>query len=91
MIRDRLTSDRAETMALEGLGFLAGRPDDFERFLTNAGLGAAELRQRAGDPDVLRAVVEFLLSDDALVTGFCEAQGLKPEDLHRANHALGGS
>ena len=91
MIRDRLTSDRALTMALEGLSFLAGRPDDLERFLRNSGLDAAELRTRAGDPDVLRAVVEFLLSDDALVTGFCEEQGLRPDDIHRANHILGGA
>lgn len=91
MIRDRLTTDHAETMALEGLVFLAARPDDLERFLTSSGLDAAELKRRAGDRDVLRAVVEFLLSEDVLVTGFCEAQGLRPEDLHRANHLLGGA
>ncbi len=91
MIRDRLTGNRAETLALEGLVFLAARPDDLGRFLANSGLDAAELKRRAGDPDVLRAVVEFLLSEDALVTGFCEVQGLRPEDLHRANHLLGGA
>jgi len=91
LIRDRLTSEHAETMALEGLGFLAGRPDDLERFLRNSGLDAAELRARAADRDVLRAVVEFLLADDALVTGFCGELGLTPQDLHRANHMLGGA
>lgn len=91
MIRNRLNSDHAETMALEALGFLAARPDDLDRFLTSSGLDAAELRRRAADPDVLRAVVEFLLSDDGLVTGFCEEHGLRPEDLHRANHLLGGA
>ena len=91
MIRDRLTSEHAETMALEGLAFLAARPDELDRFLANSGLDAAELRRRAADPDVLRAVLEFLLADDSLVTAFCEAQGLQPHDLHRANHQLGGS
>lgn len=91
MIRDRLESEHAETMALEGLAFLAGRPDDLERFLGNSGLDAAELRRRAGERDVLRAVLEFLLSDDVLVTRFCEEQMLDPRALHQANHLLGGS
>ena len=86
-----MTGEHAETMALDGLTFLAARPDDLERFLRNSGLDAGELRLRAADPDVLRAVIEFLLSDDALVTGFCEEQGLQPQDLHRANHQLGGA
>ena len=91
LIRDRLTSERAETMALDGLAFLAGRPDDLERFLRNSGLDASGLRRRAGDPDVLRGVVEFLLSDDALVTAFCEEQDVDPRALHQANHLLGGA
>lgn len=91
MIRDRLTSEGAETVALRGLAFLAGRPEDLERFLRNSGLDAAELRQRAADPDVLRAVVEFLLSDDAMVTVFCQQTAMEPQDLHRANHLLGGA
>ena len=76
-------------MALQGLGFLAARPDELERFLRNSGLDAGELRARAADPDVLRAVVEFLLADDGLVCDFCEEHGIKPQDLHQANHLLG--
>ena len=91
MLRDRFTDQHAETMALEGLGFLAGRPDELERFLSNSGLDAAELRSRAADRDVLRAVVEFLLGTDELVTAFCAEHGFKPQDLHLANHRLGGA
>lgn len=88
MIRDRLTKERAETIALDALAFLAGRPEDMERFLTNSGIGVDELRQRAADPDMLRAVTEFVLSDDGLVNQFCEEQGLTPPDIHLANHIL---
>ncbi len=89
MIRERFTKERAETIALGALAFLAGRPEDIERFLRNSGLSVDELRDRAGDPDMLRAVTEFLLGDDALVTGFCEEQGLDARDVHLANHILG--
>jgi hypothetical protein len=91
LIRDRFDSEHAETMALEGLAFLAGRPDDLDRFLGNSGLDATELRRRAGDRDVLRAVIEFLLAEDTLVTTFCDERGLDPRELHRANHLLGGA
>lgn len=88
MIRDRLTKERAETIALDGLAFLAGRPEELERFLRNSGIDVDELRLRAAEPDMLRAITEFLLGDDALVNGFCEEQALDPRDLHLANHIL---
>ena len=88
MIRDKLTRERAETIALNGLAFLAGRAEDIERFLRNTGIEAAELRLRAGDPDVLRAVLEYILAGDATTTAFCAEQDLDPRDLHAANHVL---
>ena len=88
MIRDTLTRERAETIALNGLAFLAGREDDIERFLRNTGIDAADLRLRASDPDVLRAVLEYILAGDATTTGFCEEHNLAPRDLHAANHLL---
>jgi len=91
LIRDSLTRDRAETLALDGLAFLAGSPDRIGQFLKNSGLDAAELRRRAADPDILRAVLDFLLSDDSLVADFCRSEGLEPRDLHMANHLLAKS
>ena len=88
MIRDRLTKAQAETIALNGLAFLAARPDDIDRFLRNTGIDAAELRTRAADPDVLRAVLEYILAGDATTTGFCEEQPLDPRTLHAANFVL---
>jgi hypothetical protein len=88
LIRDKLTREHAETIALNGLAFLAAQPDEIERFLRNSGLDAAELRVRAADPDVLRAVLEYILAGDATTTGFCAEQELEPRDLHAANHVL---
>lgn len=91
MIRDNLTRGGAETVALQGLAFLAGRQDDLERFLAAAGIGPEELRLRAADPDMLRAVLEHLLSEDSLVTAFCEEHGLDPRQVHVAAHSLSRS
>ncbi len=89
MIRDKLARETAETTALKGLAFLAGRQDDMERFLANAGIGPEELKIRAADPDMLRAVTEYLLTDDGLLAAFCEEQGFDARDVHMAAYTLG--
>lgn len=90
-MRQRMTQERAETIAIGGLAFVAGRDDEIGRFLQLSGMDAAALRAGAADPDVLRAVLDFLLTDDALVTGFCEEQKLDARDLHMAHRVLAGS
>jgi hypothetical protein len=85
-----MTTARAETIALNGLAFLAAQPDEIERFLRNTGLDSGELRQRAADPDVLRAVLEYILAGDATTTGFCAEQALEPRDLHDCHRVLSG-
>jgi hypothetical protein len=89
LIREKLTRERAETLALEALAFLAGNPEALGRFLGSSGIEASELRRRASDPDMLRAIIEFLLADDALAGDFCRDRGMDPRDLHKANHVLG--
>ena len=87
-IRDRMTKDRAETIGLDGLAFLAADPERLEHFLVNSGLDAASLRRRATERGVLRAVLDYLLTDDSLVTGFCEEQGIDAREMHLATHQL---
>jgi hypothetical protein len=89
VIREGMTRERAETLALEALSFLAADPEALGRFLRNSGLEALELRRRASDPDMLRAVLEYLMADDALAGDFCRDRGFDPRDLHLANHLLG--
>jgi Protein of unknown function (DUF3572) len=89
LIRDRMTKERAETIALGGLAFLAAEPDRIGQFISNSGLDSAALRGLASDPDVLRAVLDQILKDDTLVTEFCREQELDIRDLHVAAHVLG--
>jgi Protein of unknown function (DUF3572). len=84
-----LTKDRAETIALEGLRLLAGSPDELERFLKLSGIDLNELRAKASDPDLLRAVLDHILTVDERVTELCEATGSNPQELHAAAYILG--
>jgi hypothetical protein len=81
----------AETLALKALGFLARDTDALLRLLTLSGLELDDLRERAGDPELLAAVVDFLLSDDALLGRFAEEEGLRTEEIHAARRALPGA
>lgn len=82
--------DHAETVALRGLAFMAGSGALLAGFLAESGLGPGDLRGRAADPDLLAAVLDHLLAEDARVTAFCAAEGLTPEVLHRARALLPG-
>jgi hypothetical protein len=80
--------DAAETLALEALAWLATSDEDLIRFVEASGVGAEELRERAGEADVLRAVLDFVLADDARLLSFCAGHDVEPRDVHMARHAL---
>ena len=89
-IPSRLDGDRAATMALEALAFLAADPDVFGRFAELSGLDPASARQRAAEPEFLASVLDFLLSDEVLLVNFCNDGSTDPRLIHLARHALGG-
>jgi Protein of unknown function (DUF3572) len=81
----------AETLALKALAFLAQSPDDLERFVALSGVTLADLRARADDPEILAAILDFILVSDELITGFCEMVEIDPRELHAARRALPGA
>lgn len=80
----------AETVALQALGWIAGDERLGPLFLSSSGLDPADLRARAGEPEVLVAVLQFLTQDDGWVRSFCDATDYRYEDPLRALHALPG-
>jgi hypothetical protein len=80
----------AETLSLKALGWLAADPKMLGRFLDVSGTEADDLRKRAGDPELLAAVVDYILADDALTAGFCKSESCSAQDLHRARILLPG-
>ena len=85
-----MNPDRAEVLALEGLGWLAGQEDGIGRFLSHAGIDAATLREAAGSSGMNVAVLDFLLGQEELLVAFCEAAGISAKEVHLARHVLGG-
>lgn len=85
-----MTRERAEIISLTVLGWLAGDEDALTGFLAVSGADMATLRSGADNPDLLLAVTEYLLSQDALAQRFCETTETPPHDLHQARHMLGG-
>jgi len=81
----------AETLALKALGHLAADEESFLRFLRISGLELDDLRRRAGEPELLAAVVDFLLSDEKLCESFITAEQLGPQELHAVRRALPGT
>ena len=68
--------DKAETIGLKALGWLVGNDDVLPVFLGATGMAANDLAAGAADPEVLAAVLDFLLMDDAWVVAFCDAAQL---------------
>jgi hypothetical protein len=81
----------AETLALKGLAFLAGDPQKLLRFLAATGLELDDLRARAGEPELLAAILDFLLSEDALLIEFSASERLDADLVHGARRALPGA
>lgn len=80
----------AETIGAEALAWMAGHEELIAGFMAQTGAGIDDLRARAADPEFLGFVLDHLLSDEAALIAFCEAQRIRPEDPVRARMALPG-
>jgi hypothetical protein len=83
--------EAAETLALEALTWLAGNETELSRFIETSGTDAGEIRARADDAGMLRAVLDFVLSEDESLLAFCDAHNVQPKDVHMARHVLDGA
>jgi hypothetical protein len=80
--------ETAETIAAEGLAFLAEEPARLRGFLHLSGLEPAELRMRAATPELLSAVLAYLAADESLLLVFAASRNIAPESIGRAQAAL---
>ena len=82
--------EQAETLALEALAWLAQEEDLLNVFLGSSGLSEADLRMKAGDPNLLAAVLDFVLMDDTWVIKFCDSNSMPYDRITQARAALPG-
>jgi len=85
-----MMQDRAETVALRCLEWLAGNDELLPVFLGATGASEADLRARAADPEFLGSVLDFVMMDDAWITAFCGAADLPNAAPAQARAALPG-
>lgn len=82
--------EQAETLALRCLEWLAGNDELLPVFMGSTGVNEDDMRERAGDPEFLASILDFLLMDDTWVVGFCEDNSLSFDVPMKARTALPG-
>ena len=87
---NRLTPNRGDPqiVALGALAATLADPRRAERLLALTGIGPDELRERAGDADLLAAVLRFLENYEPDLVEIAQTIGVKPGDLVAAREAL---
>lgn len=88
MKRKPLNPDLAQTIAVQGLAFLAEDDERLERFLALTGLSPDTLRAVVTSPEFLAGVLDHLVADEALLIAFAAAARIRPEDVMDAKHLL---
>lgn len=84
-----MRQESAQILAIRALGWLAARDELIEGFLSSSGASLADLRARAGDPDFLAGMLDYLLMDDRWVLDCAAELGEAPEALLQARAVLG--
>ena len=84
------SSDAAEVLGLQVLGWLASNDELLPVFQGATGAGENDIRNGAKDPRFLGAVLDFVMMDDAWVVRCCDSIGVGYEQLQLARAALPG-
>ncbi len=84
----QLSKAAAESIAIEGLSFLAGNPARLDRFSALSGLGPNNLRAAAAEPGFLAAILDHLASDESLLLAFAANTGHVPATIAKAREIL---
>lgn len=78
-----------QTLALRAIGWIVAEPGRVERFLTLTGLDPDQLRAGLGDPGVLSATLDYLMSHEPDLIACAEALGETPDAIVAARQVIG--
>lgn len=84
------TKGLAEEIGLQALVFVTGEPMRLARFLADTGLSPQELRQSAGEPAMLAAILEHLLGNESELLVFATEAGIDPQAVEPMRSLLAG-
>lgn len=82
-------AEAASALAVAALAFLAQEGDRLAGFLAATGLGPQSLRTAAHEPGFLLGVLEYITNDESLLLAFAAERDLDPQEVMRAQEALG--
>ncbi|MCU0906314.1 MAG: DUF3572 domain-containing protein [Rhodobacteraceae bacterium] len=82
--------EMAEDVATVAFAWMASDPDVTGAFLAQSGMSVDDLRARLGDPGLMGAVLDLVLTRDDWVIAVAAAAGLRPEQVAVARAALPG-
>ncbi len=85
-----IDANMAESLAIEALTFLVDDAARLQRFLALTGVDASHLRQIAGEPAFLGAVLEHVAGDQDLLADFAARSGHDPTLIDQARALLTG-
>ena len=88
--RGRLDRETAETIAVQGLAFLAEDARRLSRFFLASGLAPEDVRAQADTPELLAAVLEHLEEDESALLVFAAGSRIAPEAVGQAASLLRG-
>lgn len=86
----QMAQEAAETLAIQALTYIAADGERLGRFLAETGVGPAQIRRAAAEPGFLLGVLDYVVGDERLLTGFATEAGFDPLDVGNARLVLGG-
>ncbi|MBV9556052.1 MAG: DUF3572 domain-containing protein [Pseudolabrys sp.] len=86
-----VTSEAAETLAIQALNFIAADTERLGRFLAMTGIGPADIREAAREPGFLAGVLDHVAGNEALMVMFAVEAGVPPGVVNAARTALSGA
>ncbi len=86
-----LSREDAQEIAIRTLTFLAGDEERMSRFLALSGMGPQDIRDNANEAGFHVALLDYLMSDEALLLTFCGNENIDPQLIAPAHHLLEGA
>ena len=83
-----MREETATIIALNLLSWLVAHPDRLDDFMATSGFEPSQLHARAADPDLLAAILEYLMSADDLLLKACTDIEITVQDVKAAHHCL---
>jgi hypothetical protein len=81
-------TEDSELLALRALGFLTSARSGISRLAQTSGLRDADFARRPLRREHLAAVLDFIITDEALLVAFARAVEVSPETLYEARRLL---